>query len=68
MSRREVALLADVRREIEERLESCTEPTMEEVHHVRDQAQALLSTLENHERQENEIAQDAFTQDIGTGD
>lgn len=55
-------------REIEERLESYTEPTMEDAHRFRDQAQALLSTLENHERQENEIAQDAFTRDIGTGD
>lgn len=55
-------------REIEDRLESCTQPTMEDVHRVRDQAQALLATLEKHERQENEIAQDAFTQDIGAGD
>lgn len=55
-------------REIEERLESRTEPAMEDVRHIRDQAQTLLSTLKDHERQENEIAQDAFIQDIGGSD
>lgn len=55
-------------RDIEDRLESCPEPTMKDVQRIRDQAQELLATLENHERQENEIAQDAFARDIGTGD
>lgn len=54
--------------EIEDFLGHHPAPSPDEVARVRQMVEALLDRLQRHEVTENTLVQEAFTQDIGTGD
>ncbi len=44
------------------------DPTTDEINRVRGLADKMLEVLRLHEAEENKLVQEAFTQDLGTGD
>ncbi len=54
--------------ELRDELEKHADPTADEINRVREMAGKLLDMLHLHEVEENKLVQEAFTQDLGTGD
>ena len=52
--------------ELRDELEKHADPTPDEINRVREMAAKLLDVLRLHEAEENELVQEAFTQDLGT--
>ncbi len=53
--------------ELRVELEKHADPTPDEINQVREMARKLLDVLRLHEVEQNKLAQEAFTQDLGTG-
>ncbi len=54
--------------ELRVELEKHADPTPDQINRVRQMAGKLLEVLRVHEVEENELVQEAFTLDLGTGD
>ncbi len=54
--------------ELRDEFKKHADPTPDEINRVREMAGKLLDVLRLHELEENKLVQEAFTQDLGTGD